>query len=306
MKIAIMGTGGVGGTLGGFLAKAGHEVSVIARGPHLAALRENGLSLNGASGDFTVKVAATDDPSAIGPVDLVLFTVKTYHNPQAIPAIQPLVGPETAVLTIQNGVESAQQITAVVGEGHVLPGAFWSPSHIESPGVINVVSPPRVTFGEAGARPGLSAQEIRGVLQNAGINAEVIEDPTLMLWDKFVPFCAFASVTSASRTRIKRLMTFPEARNLLHAAVNEGVAVARAKGINLGDDLIERMESSFEGRPWDYQTSLHTDFDYGRPTEIDALNGAIVRLGREVGVPTPVHSFLYAVLLPLKDGAPEG
>ena len=306
MRIAVMGAGGVGGTLGGLLAQAGHEVSIIARGAHLDAIRRNGLSLNGACGDLNVTVAATDDPSEIGPVDLVLFTVKTYHNAQAIPAIRPLVGPSTAVLTLQNGVESAQQITSVVGEGHVLPGAYWTPGHIESPGFISVVSQPSLNFGEVSERAGLPVSEILSALGEAGVKASVAVDPTLMLWDKFVPFCALAGVTSASRTRIKRLILFPEGRELFHSAIREGEAVARAKGVALEANLIERSESFFDNLPWDYQTSLHKDFDNGRPTEIDALNGAIVRLGREVGVPTPVHSFLYAVLRPLKDGAAEG
>lgn len=306
MRIAVMGAGGIGGTLGALLTKSGHDVSLIARGEHLEAIRKGGLRLTGAAGEFTVDVAATDNPADVGPVDLVLFTVKTYHNKQVIPAIRPLVGDATAVLTFQNGVESAKEIRSVVERGLVLPGVYWTPAHIQSPGVIAVVSQPSAEFGnsaDGGETP--QTQEIQRALDDSGVKVAYWDDTTKMLWNKFVPFCALAGSTSASRTRIKRLLTFGEGHDLFSAIIEEGRAVARAEGVDIAADIADKMMASFENFPDDYQPSMQTDFQLGRQTELEAINGAIVRLGREAGVPTPVNSFVYAVLLPHKDGEPQ-
>ncbi len=307
MKIAVMGAGGLGGTVGGLLAKSGHDVSLIARGDHLEAIRSGGLRLTGAVGEHTVNVAATDNPADIGLVDLVIFSVKTYHNKHAIPAIRPLVGSSTTVVTFQNGVESTQQICEGVGRGLVLPGVYWTPAHIETPGVIRVISQPSAEFGNPKFGETPQTLRIQKTLLDSGVKAEFWADANKMLWNKFVPFCSLAGVTSASRTRIKRLLTFKESRALFTDAIEEGRAVAQAKGVDLPADIAQKMIENFENFPDSYQPSMQTDFQLGRRTELDAINGAMARQGQEVGVPTPINSFIYAVLRSHKDGeAPPG
>ena len=305
MRIAVMGSGGVGGWLGALLANAGNDVSLIARGQHLQEIRSNGLRLLGDQGEITVKVPATSDPRDIGPVDLVIFAVKTYHNPEAVPAVRPLVGSDTAVLTLQNGVESHLQLSGALGTGHSLPGAFWSASSVRSPGVITSIGgAPRLSFGEEAGGTSLRAEAIRDIFQLAGIEAELSDDPLQVIWSKFVVLCSIAGITSASRTRIKEFMQRADGVQLFTDAMREVDAVGRAKGVNLPLELVENSVNFIREYP-DFQNSMHADFENGRATELDALNGAVVRLGRETGVPTPLNQYIYAVLAPLKDGAPS-
>ena len=302
MRIAIMGAGGVGGCLGAFLAQAGNDVSLIARGEHLHAIQSNGLQLKQDDSGFTVNVPATSNPSEIGPVDLVLYTVKTYHNTQAIPAVRPLVGPDTAILTLQNGVECPLQLAAELGPGHAMPGAYWTASSVESPGVIASVGPtPRISFGEEAGGITTRAETIRNVIQVAGIDVELSPDPLQVIWSKFVVLCSIAGITSAARTRIREFIQYPEGLQLFTIAMKEIDAVGRAKDVTLPEGLVERSVEFIRGFP-DFQNSMHADFENGRPTELEALNGAVVRMGRETAIPTPVNQFIYAVLAPLKDG----
>ncbi len=303
MRIAVMGAGGVGGCLGGLLAKAGNDVSLIARGQHLEAIRANGLKLVRPGGEFVVEVKATDDPAQVGPVDLVLFTVKTLHNRQIISTLKPLIGHQTSVLTLQNGVESHEQLSAVLGSQIVLLGAFWGSSQIQSPGVISEVVEARISFGEVDETESLRALDIRKAFREAGIETELSPDPMQVLWRKFILLSALAGITSAARMRIKELLRFTEARKMFCDAMEEALAVGLAKGINLPDGLVQESLEYIEGLP-SFQTSMHAEYEKGLPTELDALSGAVIRLGRQIGVPTPVHSFLYSVLLPHKDGLP--
>ena len=302
MRIAVMGAGGVGGCLGALLAQAGNDVSLIARGEHLHAIRSKGLQLKKDDADFTVHVPATGSPAEIGPVDLVLYTVKTYHNGEAIPAIRPLVGPDTGILILQNGVECHLQLAVELGSGHAMPGAYWTASSVESPGVIACVgSTPRLSFGEETGGTTPRAEAIRDVMQAAGIDVELSPDPLQVIWSKFVVLCSLAGITGAARTRIREFIQFPEGLELFTVAMREVDAVGRAKGVTLPEGLVERSVEFIRGFP-DFQNSMHADFENGRPTELDALNGAVVRMGRETAVPTPVNQFIYAVLAPLKDG----
>ena len=303
MRIAVMGAGGVGGCLGGLLAKAGNDVSLITRGEHLEAIRANGLRLIRPNGEFVVEVKATDDPAQVGPVDLVLFTVKTNQNRHTITALRPLIGHETSVLTLQNGVESHEQLGAVLGSQKILPGSFWGSSQIKSPGVIAEVVEARITFGEVDDTESLRALDIRKMFREAGVETELSPDPMQVLWQKFVMLSAVAGITSAARTRIKELLQSTDARKMFSQAMEETFTVGRTKDINLADGLVQESMEYIDGTP-DFQTALHADYEAGRPTELDALSGAVVRIGRQVGVPTPVHSFLYSVLLPHKDGHP--
>ena len=297
-----MGAGGVGGCLGALLARCGNEVSLIARGPHLDAIRANGLRLKQDSAEFVVEIEATSDPSDIGPVDLVLFTVKTYHNDVAVPALRPLVGPGTAILTLQNGVECHLQLSSELGPGHALPGAYWTASSIEAPGVIASVGPvPRLSFGEESGIITPRTELVRDTLQASGVEVELSPDPLQVIWSKFVVLCSIAGITSASRTRIREFIQSAQGLDLFTETMQEVDAVGRARGVNLPADLVERQVEFIKGFP-NFQNSMHADFENGRPTELEALNGAVVRMGRDAGIHTPVNQFIYAVLLPQKDG----
>ena len=304
MRIAIMGAGGVGGCLGGLLGKAGNDVWLIVRGEHLEAIRANGLKLIRPDTEFVVQVNATDNPAEVGPVDLVLFTVKTYQNRHVITTLKPLMGHETSVITLQNGVESHEQLGAVLGPSNILPGAYWASSHILSPGVIGEDVPAQISFGEIDDTDSLRSPDIRKVFRDAGIKTEISLDPLQVLWEKFIVLSALAGITSAAQTRPKELLKYPDARAMFCNAMEESLAVGLAKGINLPDNLVQDSLKYIESLP-DFQNSMHGDYEAGRATELEALSGAVIRLGKQIGVKTPVHEFLYSVLLPHKDGFPQ-
>ena len=303
MRIAIMGAGGVGGCLGGLLGKAGNDVWLIVRGEHLEAIRANGLKLVRPDTEFVVQVNATDNPAEVGPVDLVLFTVKTYQNRHVITTLKPLMGHETSVITLQNGVESHEQLGAVLGPSNILPGAYWASSHILSPGVIGEDVPAQISFGEIDDTDSLRSPDIRKVFRDAGIETEISLDPLQVLWEKFIILSALAGITSAAQTRPKELLKYPDARTMFCNAMEESLAVGLAKGINLPDNLVQDSLKYIESLP-DFQNAMHGDYEAGRATELEALSGAVIRLGKQIGVKTPVHEFLYSVLLPHKDGFP--
>ena len=304
MRIAIMGAGGVGGCLGGLLAKAGNDVSLICRGEHLKAIKANGLKLIRPDTEFVVKVDATDDPAEVGPVDLVLFTVKTYQNRHVITALKPLMGPDSSVISLQNGVESHEQLGAVLGPSHILPGTYWASSHVISPGVIAEDVMAQISFGEIEDTESLRALEIRKVFREAGIETEISSDPLQVIWQKFIVLSALAGITSASLTRPKELLQYQDARKMFCDAMAEALAVGLAKGIDLSENLVEESLAYVDSLP-DFQNSMQGDYENGRVTELDALSGAVIRLGKQIGVATPVHSLLYSVLLPHKDGIPD-
>ena len=303
MRIAIMGAGGVGGCLGGLLGKAGNDVWLIVRGEHLEAIRANGLKLVRPDTEFVVQVNATDNPAEVGPVDLVLFTVKTYQNRHVITTLKPLMGHETSVITLQNGVESHEQLGAVLGPSNILPGAYWASSHILSPGVIGEDVPAQISFGEIDDTDSLRSPDIRKVFRDAGIETEISLDPLQVLWEKFIVLSALAGITSAAQTRPKELLKYPDARTMFCTAMEESLAVGLARGINLPANLVQDSLKYVDNLP-DFQNSMHGDYEAGRATELEALSGAVIRLGKQIGVKTPVHEFLYSVLLPHKDGFP--
>lgn len=301
MRIAIMGAGGVGGCLGGLLAKAGNDVSLIARGEHLEAIRANGLKLIRPDGEFVVKVDATDDPAEVGPVDLILYTVKTFHNRSVITTLKPLMGEETSIITLQNGVESHELLGSVLGPSNILPGAYWASAHIQTPGVISEDVLSKLSFGEIEVTESLRALDIRKIFRDAGIEADISTDPVQVLWQKFVVLSSLAGITSAAQTRASELLKFPDARKMFLDAMEEALAIGMARGIDLSENLAQESLEWIDTLP-DFQVSMHADFEAGRVTELDALSGAVIRLGKQIGVKTPVHSFFYSVLLPHKDG----
>ncbi|MBI4233715.1 MAG: 2-dehydropantoate 2-reductase [Chloroflexi bacterium] len=298
MRIAVMGTGGVGGYYGGLLARAGHQVTFIARGAHLAAIRANGLRVESAtSGDFTLHPFATDDPRTVGPVELVLFCVKTYHNPQAIPAIAPLVGEGTVVLTLQNGVESGEQLAAAYGWEHVLPGATYIETAVKAQGVIAQTGGPcRIVFGEQDGAETPRSQRVLATLKGAGVNALLTRDIRKALWSKLVMICAVSGMTSITRAPLGEVAEFPPGHDLLLRVMQEAAAVGRAQGVALESDVAERsMQALMEFRR-EAVSSMQLDLLAGRRLEVDSINGAVVRLGRKAGVPTPVNEVIFACL----------
>lgn len=305
MRIAVMGAGSMGGCLGGLLARAGNDVTFITRGAHLDAIQRNGLRVRSHLGDFTVDPRATDDPGQVHPVDLVLFTVKTYHNVEAIPLIKPLVRHEPALMTFQNGVESYEELGNAFGIGHVMPGVSYAAATIESPGVIIQESnDARIVFGELNGWRSPRALRVHETMVRAGIEADLSNDVIKALWTKFLLLAPVAGITSASRLRIKQLLQIPASRATFIGAMQEVKAIARAKRVDLEPDIVADLVKFIEDFP-DFQNSMHADIELGRPLELEALNGAVVRMGRELGVPTPIHSFLYSILLPHKDGSKD-
>ena len=300
MKVAVVGSGAVGGFYGSLLARAGHDVTFVARGRHLAAIREHGLRVRGPYADFVTRAPATDETLSVGPVDLVLFAVKTYDNDSALPLLSPLVGAGTVVLTLQNGVDSPDQVAAVVGKGPVVAGAAYIATSIVEPGVIEQTGTyRRIAFGEMFARePGLSARVARldAVFREADIQSEPAADGRVPIWEKFIYLAPFAGITGASRQPIGVVRDDAAARRQLFAGFREVAAVAAAEGVPIGHDLLARIEAYVDGVPGSMRSSLLIDLLNGRRTEVEALQGSVVRRAAQLGVPVPVMETLYAVL----------
>jgi len=304
MKIAIMGTGGVGGYYGGLLAQTGQDVTFIARrkpdGAHLAALREKGLQVKSVHGDFVVAPAqATDNPAEVGPVDLILFTTKTYHTDEAAQAIKPMVGKDTIVLSLQNGVDAAERIGAVVGMEHLVGGATWLSAAIEAPGVIGQYSQfRRIALGEFNGQTTPRLQAVADALKATGATVELSENISKVLWTKFVFIAAVSAMGSLTRVTFGEYRAVPEARAVLTEALNEVAAVARAKGVALDADVVDKTLAFIDSSAPNIKPSMQRDVEAGRVSELESMVGIVVRWGAELGAPTPVMRFAYAVLKP--------
>ena len=305
MRIAIMGAGGIGAYYGARLARAGLDVAFVARGAQLAALREKGLEIREFGGDdFTVApVEATDDPSTLGPVDAVLFCVKMYDTLEAAALCRPLLGDDTMFVTLQNGVESVSMIDSVLGEGRALGGAAYISATIVEPGVVrrnNQLA--RIEFGEADGTISPRAERFAKTLNGAGIEATVTPDVEAMLWSKFVLLTANSGMNAISGVDTGVVRADPVMRAVYRDAMRECVAVGRALGVALPADIIERCMSWLDGTA-PIRASLAVDLERGRRLEVEWLSGAVHRLGAQAGVPTPIHSTIYAALRPRRDGA---
>lgn len=300
MKISVMGSGAVGGYYGGSLARAGHDVTFIARGAHLAALRTNGLKVNSVHGDFTISpVQATDIPAEVGPVDLVLVCVKTPDTDQAAQAIKPMVGPDTTVMSLQNGIDAAERIGAVVGMKHIVGGATWLSSAIETPGVIRQISQfRRIVLGELDGRITPRVQALFEVLKSTGATVELSDNIVKVLWTKFVFIASISGIGSLTRLGIGDYRAVPETRALLVSLMREVEAVARANGITLDTDAIEQILVLIDNAAPTIKPSMQLDVEAGRRSELESMIGIICRKGRELGVPTPITDIVYAALLP--------
>ena len=300
MKIAIMGTGGVGGYYGGLLAQQGHDVTFIARGAHLKAIQENGLQVKSIFGDFQVKPAqATDDPAGIGLVDLVVFCTKTYSIDEAAQLIKPIVGAETTVLPLQNGIDAAERIGAILGMEHLIDGATWISSAVEAPGVIKQISQfRRVVLGELDGQLTHRVQAIHKAFAETGITAELSENILKILWTKFVFISMASSLGSLTRLTIGQYRSVPETRAMMTSLMREVEAVARAQGVELDQDVVQKSLDFTDNAAPQIKPSMQLDVEAGRRSEIEAMIGVIGRKGRELKVPTPVADIVYASLLP--------
>jgi 2-dehydropantoate 2-reductase len=301
MRIAVMGTGGVGGYYGGLLAKLDHEVTFIARGAHLRAIQEKGLQVKSIHGDFTVFPArVSDNPAEIGPVDLVIFCTKTYDTEKAAQKCLPLVGPETTVMSLQNGIDAAERIGAIIGKDHMLSSTTWISSAVEAPGVIKQVSQfRRVVLGEikGGVTPRL--QTIHNALQATGITAEISDNIAKVLWTKFVFISAASGFGSLTRLPIGDYRSIPETRSLITSLMREVEAIARAQGVMLDADVVGQSLDFIDNAAPHIRPSMQLDIEAGRRSEIESMIGVISNQGHAFGIPTPVADFIYATLLPV-------
>lgn len=300
MRIAVFGPGGVGGYFGAHLARAGHEVHLIGRGAHLEAVRAAGLRVEGPKGAFGARPAsATSDPSAVGPVDLVLVAVKNWQLIEAAPALAPLIGPATVVLPLLNGVEAHEILAEALGPDHVLGGLCRIIAYIAAPGVIrHVGAEPTIIFGELDNRRSERVETLRAAFIASGFGAIVPPDIHVAIWEKFMLVCTWSGLGAVTRAPIGVWLRLPGTRALAEAALREVVAVANARGVALDPAQVEATLRFLDTMPYEGTASMQRDIMEGRPSELEAQNGAVVRLGQAAGVPTPVHGFLYHALLP--------
>lgn len=305
MKIAVFGTGGVGGFFGGHLARAGEEVVLLARGEHLRAIRERGLTVAGPEDSFTVSPAlATDEPSEAGVAELILVGVKAWQVPEAARQMRPMVGEKTTVLPLQNGVEAPDQLARVLGEDVVLGGLCRLISRLDGPGrVQHAGAPPSIALGEMDDRPSERAERITAMLRGAGISVENPPSIRAALWEKFLFVEPLGAVGAVTRAPIGVLRGLRETRELLSAAMEEVRELAAARGIRLGPDVVARTLSFVDSLPAGGTASMQRDLMERRPSELGSQTGAVVRLAAEAGVEAPLHRFLYASLLPAERAA---
>jgi len=299
MRISIMGTGGVGGYFGGRLSAASHDVNFIARGRHLEALRSNGLTLKSANGDLHLSsISVTDNPSTIGPVDYVLFTVKRFDTEPAAEMCKPMIGPETTVITVQNGMDAENTLRGILGEDKVMDGAAYiTNAAVIGPGVVgHSGSLARLVFGEADGSRSARGEGFLNACLDAGISAELTSDIARELWAKFALLAAFSAVGTATRKSIGPIRSEPVTRKLMRDGLEEAVAVARAKGVDLGESYVTQQMEFGDRIPEQTKPSMLIDLERGNRLELEWMSGALTRIAQEVEVPTPVHSTLYAVL----------
>ncbi|MCX7982712.1 MAG: 2-dehydropantoate 2-reductase [Syntrophales bacterium] len=300
MKFAIMGTGGIGGYYGALLARNGEDVTFIARGLHLEAIREKGLKIKSVLGDFEINPAqATADTTQLSQVDVVLFTTKTYQTEEAAKLIKPIIGPQTVVISLQNGVDAADKIGAIVGMEHMLGGATWCSAAIEAPGVIGHYSQfRRIALGELDGRITFRLRSLAEILESAGITVEVSENIKKVLWTKFTFIAPLSLLGSLTRLPLGDYRNVRESRALLTEAIKEVISVAHAEGIDLDEQVLTNTLAFIDAGEPGIKTSMQRDVESGKPSELEAMIGTLVRLGKKHHLPLPVMEFGYAVLKP--------
>ena len=307
MRFAIVGSGAVGGYFGAKLARNGEDVTFIARGAHLEAIRRDGLRIQSAAlGDFVVRASAESETSKVGPVDVVLFTVKAYDNTEALRLLPPLVANGTMVLTLQNGVDSVDEVAAAVGEAHVLGGTTYVATALDSPGVIRQTGVHRsIIFGEVFAARGQISprvQKLADVMTPADILVTAVADGRIPIWDKFVYLAPFSGFTGAARLPIGGIWHDPHVQEMFYAAAREIAALAAAEGVRISPDRFESLREYMDSIPPTTRSSLLIDLELGKRIEVEALQGAAVRRAAKHGLAIPVVSTLYAVLKPWANG----
>ncbi len=307
MRIAAMAAGAVGAYFGARLQAAGHEVFYIARGAHRAAIEKNGLTIESAHGDLHLdKVNVTDDPKTVGPVDIVLFAVKLWDTEKAAEQALPLLGPDTRVITLQNGVDSYERIAPIVGERRAVPGVTYVVTVIDKPGVIKQTSQiQRIVCGPYDGRPDAPLQAFAEAAKAAKIDIAVSDAIARERWQKFILLSATSGATAVTRSTMGPILGDPDTRALFRNLMAEAFAVGRAKGVALDDGLVDTILAMADGNfPPDMKASMANDLDRGNRLELDWLAGEVCRLGRELKVPTPVNATVYAALKLYRMGKP--
>ncbi len=303
MKVGIVGAGGVGGYFGARLAQAGNDVCVVARGAHLAAIREGGLRIRSPKGDAVVAVAATEEPGSVGACDVVLVCVKSYDTASVAASIGPMLAGDSAIVSLQNGVDNEDLIAAQVGAERVLGGAAFIFSSIVAPGVVeHTGGPARLVFGELDGTRSARAERLLDHLRAAKIDAELTSEIRRVLWTKFAFICAAAGMTATSRLTLREVYNCDESREMFVRIVDEVVALACLEGIPLGDDVRDdalRFAATVDSGSY---SSLYHDLVAGRPLELDSLHGAVVRRAAARGLPTPACQSVDAILRPSTAG----
>jgi len=307
MRIAIVGSGGVGGYFGGRLAAAGADVTFLARGAHLDAMRVRGLRIDSPKGNLHLpRVNAVGDPAAIGPVDIVFFAVKLYDTEGALAMLPPLIGPDTIVLPFQNGVEGVDRLTRAVGRTHTGGGVAYVSAVISEPGVIRHTAMDHLIFGELDGARSPRLLRLLDACRPAGFQSTLSDNITVDIWTKFVRLTVFSGMTAVTRCAIGVIVNDPELLEMLKTAARETMAVAHAKGVPVSTSIDEDVARAYQALPPHAKSSMLEDLERGRRLELPWLSGAVVRLGREVGVDTPTHRFINAVLQPHVNGVQTG
>ena len=303
MRVVIFGTGGVGGYFGGRLAAAGADVTFVARGAHLNALRERGLCIESPLGSARVpRVNVTDDPTTIGSADIVLFTVKLYQTDAALKLLPPLIGPKTLVLSLQNGVDAVEVLSRAVGREHVAGGTAYLSAVVSEPGVIRHTAMNRLIFGSLDAVPSPLLSELHQACRRAGIEATLSQNIVMDIWAKFARLTVFSGMTAVTRCPIGPLRDDVALAEMMRGALRESITVALANGIHLTDAIVDEVQVATAALPSNAKSSMLEDLERGRPLELPWLSGAVVRIGQALGVDTPIHRFITTVLTPHVNG----
>jgi 2-dehydropantoate 2-reductase len=306
MRIAVLGSGGVGGYFGGRLAAAGADVTFLARGAHLDALRTRGLRIDSPKGNVHIeRTKAVADASEVGPVDIVFFTVKLYDTEAAIAMLPPLIGPDTAVIPLQNGVDSVARLTDAVGPRHAAGGTCYVSAVISEPGVIKHTAMDHLIFGEVDGRRTPRMEALLEACRPAGFQSTLSSDIIVDIWTKFVRLSVLSGLTTVTRSPLGVICRDPQLFAMLKDAVREAMHVAHAKGIAVPATAIDDVAAAYTALPPQTKSSMLEDLERGRRLELPWLSGALVRIAREVGVETPIHSFITAVLAPHVSGQAE-
>lgn len=302
MDIGVMGAGGLGSFIGARLALEGHRVFFIARGKHLQAIHEAGLKVESPSGDFVIEdVLATDNPGEIGPVDLILLSVKSYDAADAIEMMKPMVGSQTVVIPVLNGIEHIEKLRERIGEKHVLGGLAMIVAHISEPGLVRHSAANTLEFGEIDGRISDRCKDLHDALTQEVLDIKVVPNILDRMWWKFAAICG-AGVFTVMRGSKEVVWGFPETHALIRSAVGEVVEVANARGIELSLSVVDELLEVAGNFPPYYKPSMLLDLERGNRLEIEALNGSLCRIGKQVGISTPVNDFIYACLQPYADG----